>query len=160
MQDYINRRNITEFGNMALIEQRDQLEGGNVTVRLPGVQKGDMASRSFKPEIRVYSVRFSPTSQSWAAATTEGLLLFALDKGIVFDPFNLSLEVTPKAARDCVRRKEFSGALIMALKLNETNLIQDVIEQIPYMESKYTITKCIIFGFFCEMATMANWVCL
>lgn len=53
-------------------------------MRLPGVQKGDMASRNFKPEIRVYSVRFSPTAQSWAAATTEGLLLFALDKGALF----------------------------------------------------------------------------
>lgn len=68
---------------MALVEQREELEGGNVALRLPGVQKGDMATRNFKPEIRVYSVRFSPTAQSWAAATTEGLLIFALDKGNV-----------------------------------------------------------------------------
>lgn len=66
---------------MALVEKRDALEGGNVNIRLPGVQKGDMASRNYKPEIRVFSVRFSPTAQSWAAATTEGLLIYALDKG-------------------------------------------------------------------------------
>lgn len=66
---------------MALVEQRDSLEGGNVAIRLPGVQRGDMASRNYKPEIRVYSVRFSPTAQCWAAATTEGLLVFSLDKG-------------------------------------------------------------------------------
>lgn len=80
-QEFINRRNITEFGNMALVEKREQFEGGNVAIRLPGVQKGDMASRNYKPEIRVFSVRFSPTAQSWAAATTEGLLIYALDKG-------------------------------------------------------------------------------
>lgn len=65
------------------MEQRDSLEGGNVTLRLPGVQKGDMASRNFKPEVRVFSVRFSPTAQSWAAASTEGLLIFSLDKGMI-----------------------------------------------------------------------------
>lgn len=40
---------------MALLERR----GGNV--KLPGVRKGDMASRNIKPEIRVYSLQFSPT---------------------------------------------------------------------------------------------------
>lgn len=66
---------------MALVEQREELEGGNVQIRLPGVQKGDMASRNFKPEVKVFSVRFSPTGQSWAAACTEGLLIYSLDKG-------------------------------------------------------------------------------
>lgn len=108
-----------------------------MAVRLPGVQKGDMASRNYKPEIRVFSVRFSPTAQSWAAATTEGLLVFSLDKGIVFDPFNLSLEVTPKATREKARNGEYSAGLIMALKMNEQALIQEIIEQIPYQESEY-----------------------
>ena len=120
-----------------MIEQRDPLEGGDTAIRLPGVQKGDMAARSFKPEVKVYAVRFSPTAQSWAAATTEGLLIFSLDRGIVFDPLNLSLEVTPKSIRQCVQRQEYSTALIMSLKLNEQNLIQEIIEQIPHNDSKY-----------------------
>ncbi len=146
---------------MALVEKREELEGGNVALRLPGVQKGDMASRNYQPEIRVFSVRFSPTAQSWAAATTEGLLIYALDKGVVlqpkiismkkvnffsfllvssagvvFDPFNLSLEVTPKSTRDCLKSGELSSALIMALKLNEANLVQEVIEKIPHKDGK------------------------
>ena len=52
---------MTEFGNLGLIEERDENEGGNVTIRLPGVRKGDLASRSMKPEIRVFSLQFSPT---------------------------------------------------------------------------------------------------
>lgn len=66
---------------MALVEQREQLEGGNVAIRLPGVRKGDMSSRRFQPEVRVFSVRFSPTGQAFAAAGTEGLCIYALDKG-------------------------------------------------------------------------------
>lgn len=66
---------------MALVEKRSELEGGNVAIQLPGTEKGDMTNRNHKPEIRVFAVTFSPTAQSWAAATTEGLLIYALDKG-------------------------------------------------------------------------------
>jgi len=66
---------------MSLVEQREELEGGNVAIRLPGVRKGDMSSRRFQPEVRVFSVRFSPTGQAFAAAGTEGLCIYALDKG-------------------------------------------------------------------------------
>lgn len=52
---------MTEFGNMNLVEEREGLEGGNTTLRLPGVRSGDMAARIFKPEIRVFGLQFSPT---------------------------------------------------------------------------------------------------
>lgn len=122
---------------MALVENRDSLEGGNVAIRLPGVQKGDMASRNFKPEINVFSVRFSPTAQSWAAATTEGLLIYSLDRGIVFDPLNLSMEVTTKSTRESLLKQQYSTALLMALKLNGDKLIKEIIEQIPHREGIY-----------------------
>ncbi|XP_037895786.1 periodic tryptophan protein 2 homolog isoform X1 [Glossina fuscipes] len=140
LNEYINRRNMTEFGNMALIEQREETEGGKVAIRLPGVQKGDMAARHFKPEVKVFSVKFSPTGQSFAAACTEGLCIYSLDKGVVFDPFNLSLEVTPKAVKDAVKNGEFSKALIMALKLNETNLIMFSLESIPFEDVQLVIS--------------------
>ena len=63
IQDFINRRKMTEFGNLALVEEREENEGGNATVRLPGVRNGDMASRSMKPEIRVLALQFSPTGE-------------------------------------------------------------------------------------------------
>ncbi|KNC28885.1 hypothetical protein FF38_07379 [Lucilia cuprina] len=136
LNEFINRRNLTEFGNMALVEQREELEGGNVAIRLPGVQKGDMAARNFKPEVKVFSVKFSPTGQAFAAACTEGLCIYTLDKGVVFDPFDLSLEVTPKAIKESLKAKNYSKALIMALKLNENNLITLAIESIPYQDIK------------------------
>lgn len=103
-------------------------------IRLPGTQKNDIASRNYRPEVGVTSLKFSPNGQQWAAATTEGLMIYSLDKGIVFDPFQMSIEVTPKTARSLVKEKEFSAALIMALKLNEEKLIQEVIEQIPHKD--------------------------
>lgn len=45
---------MTEYGNLALIEEREELEGGNVAIKLPGVRKGDMAARNFKPEVIIY----------------------------------------------------------------------------------------------------------
>lgn len=51
---------MTEFGNKALIEYR---EGGNISLRLPGVRSGDMASRKIRPEIRVFCLQFSPTGK-------------------------------------------------------------------------------------------------
>lgn len=125
---------MTEFGNIALIEERDKLEGGNIKIKLPGTLKNDIASRNFKPEVGVNCIRFSPNGQQWAAASTEGLLIYSLDKGIVFDPFHMSVEVTPKAARNLIIEKEYSAALVMALKLNELTITQEIIEQIPHKQ--------------------------
>ncbi|GAB0091607.1 Periodic tryptophan protein 2 [Sergentomyia squamirostris] len=139
LSDFLNRRKVTEFGNLSLVERREPLEGGNVSIRLPGVQQGDMSSRNFKPEFRVTSVRFSPTGLSWAAASTEGLLVYSLDKGIVFDPYQLSQEVTPRTTKDLLEKKEFSAALIMSLKLNEIALVHRVIECVPLKDVKLVV---------------------
>lgn len=136
LNDFINRRNLSEFGNMALIENRTELEGGDKAIQLPGVLTGDMSSRSLKPEVNVFSVRFSPSGVSFAAACTEGLMIYSLDKGIVFDPYQLSVEVTPKAVRELLEKKEYSPALLMALKLNELPLIHECIECIPVRDGE------------------------
>uniref|UniRef100_A0A4Y0BK58 Small-subunit processome Utp12 domain-containing protein n=1 Tax=Anopheles funestus TaxID=62324 RepID=A0A4Y0BK58_ANOFN len=140
MDEYINRRKLTEFGNIALIEEREELEGGNVALKLPGATKGDMAARNVLPEVKVDCVRFSPSGQSWSAVSTEGLLVYALHKGVVFDPYQLSTEVTPRATRNLLHKEQnYGGALLMALKLNETTLIQEVLESVPYLDIELVI---------------------
>jgi periodic tryptophan protein 2 len=69
---------MTEFGNMALVEEREEQEGGNVAVRLPGVRSGDMAARAFKPEVRVYCLRFSPTGNYRFTYSTLKIFLLML----------------------------------------------------------------------------------
>uniref|UniRef100_A0A2K5ZU66 PWP2 small subunit processome component n=1 Tax=Mandrillus leucophaeus TaxID=9568 RepID=A0A2K5ZU66_MANLE len=130
MEEFLNRRKMTEFGNLALIDQDAGQEDG-VAIPLPGVRKGDMSSRHFKPEIRVTSLRFSPTGRCWAATTTEGLLIYSLDTRVLFDPFELDTSVTPGRVREALRQQDFTRAILMALRLNESKLVQEALEAVP-----------------------------
>lgn len=69
--------------------------------------------------------------RSFAATTTEGLLVFSLDSNLVFEPFDLSEDITPKSIRNTLKSKDYSRAFIMALKLNESKLTREVYESIP-----------------------------
>ncbi|KAK7814914.1 hypothetical protein U0070_026415 [Myodes glareolus] len=133
MEEFLNRRKMTEFGNLALIDQ-DAGEENGVAIPLPGVRKGDMSSRHFKPEIRVTSLRFSPTGRCWAATSTEGLLIFSLDAQMLFDPFELDTSVTPGRIREALRQREFTRAILMAFRLNERKLEQEALEAVPQDE--------------------------
>ncbi|KAK6486703.1 PWP2 small subunit processome component [Huso huso] len=139
MEEYLDRRKMTEFGSLALIDEGAG-DGDAVTLSLPGVRKGDMSSRHFKPEIRVTCLRFSPTGRSWAATSTEGLLIHSLDSRLVFDPFNLDLNVTPSSVRRQMRQHEHTDAIVQAFRLNEKKLIQEVLENVPYAEIEVVCT--------------------
>ncbi|EHB08229.1 Periodic tryptophan protein 2-like protein [Heterocephalus glaber] len=133
MEEFLNRRKMTEFGNLALIDQ-DAGEDG-VAIPLPGVRKGDMSSRHFKPEIRVSSLRFSPTGRCWAATSTEGLLIFSLDDRMLFDPYELDTSVTPGRVREVLRQGEFTRAILMAFRLNERTLMQEALEAVEVVSA-------------------------
>ncbi|XP_037380765.1 periodic tryptophan protein 2 homolog isoform X1 [Talpa occidentalis] len=133
MEEFLNRRKMTEFGSLALIDQ-DAGEEQGVAVPLPGVKKGDMSSRHFKPEIRVTSLSFSPTGRCWAATTTEGLLIYSLDTRLLFDPFELDTSITPARIRAALRQRDFTRALLMALRLNEQALLREALEAVPWAE--------------------------
>lgn len=75
--------------------------------------------------------------RSWAATTTEGLLIYSLDSGLIFDPFELDIDVTPSNIRKTLHQKEYTMAIIMAFKLNEKKLIQEVIEAVPSNEGEW-----------------------
>ncbi|KAM9317501.1 periodic tryptophan protein 2 homolog [Gastrophryne carolinensis] len=130
MEEFLDRRKMTEFGSLALVDEGAGDEGG-VKLSLPGVRKGDMSSRHFKPDIRVTSLRFSPTGRSWAATSTEGLLIFSLDSASMFDPFQLDEEVTAGGVRRALRAEQWTLALVMAMRLNEERLLQEALESVP-----------------------------
>ncbi|KAA8579463.1 hypothetical protein FQN60_006556 [Etheostoma spectabile] len=127
MEEFLDRRKMTEFGSLALVDEGAG-DGDGVNISLPGVRRGDMSSRHFKPEIRVSSLRFSPTGRSWAATTTEGLLVYSLDGSLVFDPYDLDLDVTPASIRKQLRLQEWAPAIVLAFRLNEKALKQEVLE--------------------------------
>ncbi|KPI91085.1 Periodic tryptophan protein 2-like [Papilio xuthus] len=141
ISDVVNRRLLSEFGNMALVEERGELEGGDVRVRLPGVQAGDMAERNIKPEVRVQCVRFSPTGESFAVAATEGLLVYTQNAGLdgTFRPFRLETGSTPAAVKSLLEEGSWGRALLGALQLNEHHLIQQCVEAIPPADIELTV---------------------
>ncbi|XP_074651858.1 periodic tryptophan protein 2 homolog [Tubulanus polymorphus] len=126
MEEYLDRRKMTEWGSLALVDSAD-----GKSLSLPGVKKGDMSSRHWKPEVRVYGVSFSPTGRAWASTTTEGLLIYSLDNNLTFDPFELDIDITPENVKGTLKDNNYSTALMLAFRLNEQNLIQQVLETIP-----------------------------
>lgn len=120
---------MTEFGPSALIDMGESEQG--VSIKLPGVKKGEMCGRAHKPEVRVTAVRFSPSGREWAATTTEGLLIYSLDASMVFDPFDLEVEINPEAINHQLAMKEYGTAIMMAFRLNENPHITRVIESVP-----------------------------
>ncbi len=133
MDEVISRKKMGEFGNLALVEDRDD-PLGQQAIKLPGARKGDGSSRAPKPEVRVSSLQFSPDGRDFAAATTEGLLVYSLDSRLVFDPFELSEEVTPAAVRRALSEGEHARGLLLSLRLNERDLLREAVERVPHGE--------------------------
>eukprot|EP00897_Mesotaenium_endlicherianum_P009036 jgi/Mesen1/8160/ME000438S07262 len=124
--DTLNSKRMTDAGPLDLLDPVDsdddddgkQVQGGGLGMNLPGAGKGR------KAQIRTKCVRISPTGQGWAAATTAGVLMYALDEGLVFDPTDLDEDVTPQSRR-------FAQALLLALRLNEPALVRRAVEAVP-----------------------------
>ena len=135
-EEFLDSRRVTEAGNIDLIDDRGEdsdLED-RLDVSLPGVQRGDLSKRRYKREARTKCIRFSPTGLAWAAASTEGLLIYSVDNGLSFDPFDLSIELTPQSVLATLQKQSYLEALVMAFRLNEKTIINRVYEGIPYEE--------------------------
>ncbi|KAI0266497.1 WD repeat protein [Gloeopeniophorella convolvens] len=137
-EEFLDSRRMTEAGNVDLIDDRGEesdLED-RMDVSLPGAQRGDLSKRRYKQEARTKCIQFSPTGLAWAAASTEGLLIYSVDDGIAFDPFDLSIEITPQSVLETLQKRSYLQALVMAFRLNERPVINRVYEDIPYDEIK------------------------
>ncbi|KAH9946924.1 WD40 repeat-like protein [Amylocystis lapponica] len=105
-------------------------EDGGGAAALPGARR-DMGARRGRVEARVACVRLAPGGRGWAAATPEGLLLYALDEGAAFDPVDLALEVTPQAVAAAVAGREWGAALVLACRLGEAGLLRGAVGAVP-----------------------------
>lgn len=50
---------------------------------------------------------------------------------MVFDPYDLDLDVTPISVRRQLRLREWTAAIVLAFRLNEDALKQEVLESVP-----------------------------
>ncbi|KAJ1871468.1 U3 snoRNP protein, partial [Coemansia sp. RSA 486] len=136
VQIKLNSKLMTEAGSADLIDSDgiDSDTEKHADRSLPGVKSGDKSNRLLKPEARTRDVKFSPTGRQWAAASTEGLLIYSLDETITFDPYELDEDVTPDTIRDLSRKGDHLRALVNAFRLNERYLIREVYEAIPPLD--------------------------
>jgi periodic tryptophan protein 2 len=139
-QEFLNSRNLTEAGPRGLLDEDGEASDLETRMdgekRLPGAQRGDASERQRRIEVRVPAVAFSPQGRAFCAASTEGLLVYTLDRGIQFDPFDLDVDVTPSSTLAKLSKGEYLTALVMSFRLNETPLIQRVFERIPPSDIK------------------------
>lgn len=134
----LNSKNMNEGGAMDLIDragENSDLEDRQ-DLSLPGSQKGDPSLRSVRPSIRISSIKFSPTISAFAAGSTEGLLIYSVDNELIFDPFELDIDITPSTILETLQEKDYLKALIMSFRLNEIKLINLVYESIPIKDIK------------------------
>ncbi|KAL0062025.1 U3 snoRNP protein [Marasmius tenuissimus] len=135
-QEFLDSRRVNEAGiSIDLIDDRGDASDleDRLDTSLPGASRGagDMSKRKYRQEARTKCVRFSPTGRAWAAASTEGLLIYSLDETVTFDPFDLSIDLTPESVLEVLSSGEYLKALVMAFRLNEKPLIRHVYENIP-----------------------------
>lgn len=137
-QQFLNSSRLTDAGSLDLLDrdgENSDLED-RLDYSLPGSKRGDPSLRKTRPEIRVTSIQFSPTAASFAAASTEGIMIYSIDDRVIFDPFDLDMDITPESTLLMLKEKNYLNALVMAFRLNEKYLIHQVYETIPIVDIK------------------------
>ena len=85
----------------------------------------------------------SPTGRCWAAATTEGLLLYSQDDGMLFDPSDITEAITPVACRQALEARAFVRAALIALRLGEPELLRHVLMSTPLAQVCQPVPACL-----------------
>lgn len=130
----LNSANITDAGiNSELIDTQGDASDreDRADSSLPGSHRGDPGMRTTRPQMRVTSVAFLPTLAQFAAATTDGLLIYSAELKVVFDPFELDMDVTPHAVEEALAHRNWAAALVMAFRLNDAGLLAKCTEAVP-----------------------------
>ncbi|TIC55702.1 WD40 repeat-like protein [Wallemia mellicola] len=149
--------NLSLDGTQEFLDNRMQLDDGSniptgpkgdesdledrLDVSLPGAQGGDLSKRKYRPEIRTKSVKVSPTGRTWATASTDGLIVYSLDESVLFDPFDLDIDLTPESVAKTVSKGDYLVALVMAFRLNDEKLVEMVYTSTPPAEIKLIVKQ-------------------
>lgn len=65
---------------------------------------------------------------------------------MVFDPYDLDLEVTPQSVRRQLRLREWAAAVVLAFRLNEEALKQEVLEAVPQDQGRSRPLSVVVMG--------------
>eukprot|EP01059_Diplonema_ambulator_P035926 TRINITY_DN869_c0_g1_i1.p1 TRINITY_DN869_c0_g1~~TRINITY_DN869_c0_g1_i1.p1 ORF type:complete len:1032 (+),score=393.40 TRINITY_DN869_c0_g1_i1:298-3393(+) len=138
MSDVYDYRAVTEAGNIHNLDLADDDSEDDIrkVTKLPGAQRGDQGKRKkTRPVARSKCVQFSPTGKEWAAATTDGLLLYSTEVDAKrFNPTFLAMGLTPMGVYGELEKGNYVVALLKALRLNDNDVCTRVLHGIPAQE--------------------------
>lgn len=77
------------------------------------------------------SILFSPTGRSWSVLTPEGLLIYSRDPSLLFDPFDLTPDLSAETVQSALKEGKHLQALVMSLRLNIFSVQKGVFEALP-----------------------------
>lgn len=142
--DRLDNRKLTEDGrHIDLVD--DFAEDDEMTFAeradssLPGGKRTDPTQRTTRAVARCKSLQFSPSGSSWAAASTQGLLIYSLEArnaagmgggAEAFDPIDLDIDLTPDNVRFAMNNGQSVTAIIGALRLGDQTLLAEVYEHV------------------------------
>ena len=66
--------------------------------------------------------------------------MYTLESDIVFDPFQLDCDITPDKILQASINKEHTKALVMSLRINEVDLVCQVMEEVKPSDSKSRVS--------------------
>eukprot|EP01062_Namystynia_karyoxenos_P050824 TRINITY_DN3968_c0_g4_i1.p1 TRINITY_DN3968_c0_g4~~TRINITY_DN3968_c0_g4_i1.p1 ORF type:complete len:1050 (+),score=379.59 TRINITY_DN3968_c0_g4_i1:89-3238(+) len=136
----------SELGNIKALDlaDSDDEDRRRKLTRLPGAKRGDQGKRRGGGVIaRSTCVRFSPTGREWAAATTDGVLVYSLDGGAsqAFNPVLLQAGLTPQAVYGEVEKGNHAAALLKALNLGDPEVLSRVFYAVPPEEVDFAASQ-------------------
>ena len=74
--------------------------------------------------------------RAWAAVSTEGLLIYSLDDVVMFDPFDLTIDLTPATVKEALINRKYAAAIVYSFRLNDHKLVSQAMEAVPVDDSK------------------------
>jgi len=139
----VDYRKFTEFGNVELFDlsdSEDEVDKERKRLKLPGTKHSDLSERSIRPSINISKLTFSPNGRDFAVVSTEGgVSVFTVDARRRFDPFQLESDVTPERVLDLLSSSEYTSAICLSLRLNDTSLIERALESLPTPQMKAVV---------------------
>lgn len=160
----MNSKYVTEDGPKDMLASEESTDSINEDeiknkIKLPGVKEADKCSRKIKTEIICKSVKFSPNGRSFTAISTEGILIYSLDSISLFDPFYIDTDVTIENINQLLSDNQIGKALIYALKLNDLNIIENVMEsfEIDQSKIKYNSYKLFSWYIYINISNTISW---
>ncbi|KAL4194141.1 hypothetical protein AMTRI_Chr05g67220 [Amborella trichopoda] len=125
--DFLNSKRMTDAGPLDLIDDVDSDVEDGIDQQIKGKLGYDLPGaigNHGRPVIRTKCLRIAPTGRSWAAATTEGVLIYSIDDSFLFDPNDLDIDVTPEAVETALSEGQHLRALVLGLRLNDDKIIK------------------------------------